>query len=101
MRSNFVRYKENFKCLNCGHKVEGSGYTNHCPNCLYSRHVDLNIPGDRQNNCDGLMKPIGVLKKDDNYIILHQCVKCGVTKKNKMAKNDNFDEIIKIAKENP
>ncbi|HCR42265.1 TPA: hypothetical protein DIV45_02815, partial [Patescibacteria group bacterium] len=39
-RKNFIRTKEDFTCENCGHRVKGSGYTNHCPKCLYSQHVD-------------------------------------------------------------
>lgn len=97
MRKNFIRKKEDFTCENCGFMVKGSGYTNHCPNCLYSKHVDLDIPGDRKSNCGGLMKPIGIEKKNEGYIILHQCEKCGAAKKNKSAKGDNFDEIIKIS----
>ncbi|HYC79501.1 MAG TPA: RNHCP domain-containing protein, partial [Candidatus Binatia bacterium] len=54
----FQRTPENFVCENCGTKVSGNGYTNHCPNCLYSKHVDNN-PGDRLNKCHGLMEPIG------------------------------------------
>ena len=55
----FNRKKENFVCENCGEKVEGNGYTNHCPNCLWSKHVDIN-PGDRAETCHGLLKPIAV-----------------------------------------
>lgn len=96
MSRNFIRKKENFKCRNCGYPVKGSGYTNHCPECLYSRHVDLSVPGDRENKCGSLMKPVGIKKKGEEYIILHQCLKCEAKKKNKSAKNDNFDEIIHI-----
>jgi len=100
MRKNFIRKKEDFKCLNCGYEVKGSGYTNHCPNCLYSQHVDLNVPGDRENKCGSPMKPIGVEKKGEEYIILHQCINCGAKKKNKASKNDNFEKIIKISNNN-
>jgi hypothetical protein len=99
MRRNFIRKKEDFECLNCGQKIAGSGYTNHCPNCLYSKHVDLNVPGDRANSCGGLMKPISIAKKGDEYIILHRCLKCGTERKNKSAKSDNFDQIIKISRD--
>jgi len=99
MRKNFIRKKEDFKCLNCSQKIIGSGYTNHCPNCLYSRHVDL-VPGDRRNKCGGLMKPIGIEKKKDKYIIIHQCERCGARKKNKAAEDDDFDQIIKYSKDN-
>ena len=29
--------------------MKGNGYTNHCPKCLWSKHVDIN-PGDRGAN---------------------------------------------------
>ncbi|MCX6811665.1 MAG: RNHCP domain-containing protein [Candidatus Berkelbacteria bacterium] len=97
MRKNFIRKKEDFECLNCGQKIKGSGYTNHCPTCLYSKHVDL-VPGDRKNTCSGLMKPVGVEKKGEEYIILHRCMECGAEKKNRAAKDDNFDILIRISK---
>ena len=53
----FTKRKENFICENCGHFVVGNGFTNHCPNCFFSKHVDIN-PGDRLCSCNGLMKPI-------------------------------------------
>ena len=89
----FKKTKEDFICQHCGFKVRGSGYTNHCPNCLWSKHVDIN-PGDRLAECQGLMKPIEIELKDGQYYILHQCVKCGYTKKNKVAKNVNSFFII-------
>mgnify|MGYP001604743940 CR=1 FL=1 len=94
MRKNFIRKKEDFECQNCGYFVEGTGYTNHCHKCLYSKHVDLNVPGDRGNKCGGLMKPVGVEIRSGKYVLIHKCQKCGVQKKNKSAKNDNFDAII-------
>ncbi len=96
MAKKFTRKIENFVCLNCGFKVTGSGYTNHCPSCLFSKHVDIN-PGDRQEACGGLMKPIGVEMKAGKYILVHKCQKCGITRKNKAASNDNMDELIKLA----
>ena len=92
----FQRTKENFVCENCGFKVKGSGYTNHCPRCLWSQHVDVN-PGDRQAACRGMMSPIGVKLKGGEYIILHQCLKCGFEKKNKAAEADDFDIILRLS----
>ena len=43
----FIRREENFVCEVCGAKVKGTGYTNHCPQYLWSKHVDKLIPGDR------------------------------------------------------
>jgi DNA-directed RNA polymerase subunit RPC12/RpoP len=93
-KTNFIKVKEDFICLNCGKKVKGSGYTNHCPKCLYSLHVDKEVPGDRKSDCLGLMKPIGVDKKGDKFIIIHECVKCGKKMKNKVSVDDDFEMVV-------
>ncbi|HEV8601358.1 MAG TPA: RNHCP domain-containing protein [Patescibacteria group bacterium] len=90
MSSSFIRQKENFVCENCGQKVQGDGYTNHCPKCLFSKHVDIN-PGDRLNMCQGLMKPKELAIKHGRTLIVHQCVRCKTTKKNISSKNDNLE----------
>ncbi|MFH0846230.1 MAG: RNHCP domain-containing protein [Patescibacteria group bacterium] len=91
----FQRTIEDFVCENCGKKVEGNGYTNHCPNCLWSKHVDVN-PGDRASDCNGLMEPISQELKNGEQIIVHQCIKCGHQKKNKIAQEDNFEKILEL-----
>lgn len=93
----FQRKKEDFTCENCGNKVLGNGYTNHCPVCLFSKHVDIN-PGDRLAECHGIMTPIDFELKKGDYIIIHQCNKCGHIKKNKVLKEDNIDILLKISK---
>ncbi len=96
MSRHFQRKIEDFICEHCGKKVKGDGFTNHCPNCLYSKHVDIN-PGDRANACGGLMKPVAVEIKSGDYILTHKCEICGFEKKNKTAKDDNFEEILKLS----
>jgi hypothetical protein len=59
MSTVFKKTKEDFVCEHCGKPVVGNGYTNHCPECLWSKHVDVN-PGDRAATCLGLMEPVGV-----------------------------------------
>lgn len=93
----FQRRKENFVCLQCGENVEGNGFTNHCPSCLWSRHVDIN-PGDRLAACKGMMQPIGLEKKRDGYRILHRCQDCGHEGWNRSAQEDNFDRLIELAR---
>jgi rubrerythrin len=93
----FARTIEDFICGHCGAKVEGNGYTNHCPVCLWSRHVDIN-PGDRAETCRGLMKPVAVDIERDEYIIIHRCENCGATKRNKTVPNDNFEAIVALTK---
>ncbi|MCG9129802.1 RNHCP domain-containing protein [Candidatus Poribacteria bacterium] len=95
MNKRFQRHIEDFICGNCGVSVVGDGYTNHCPECLWSRHVDVN-PGDRAETCHGLMEPIGYTQKQGVHVITHQCTVCGVTKRNKASKNDNFDTILSL-----
>jgi len=92
----FQRTKEDFTCERCGLFVAGSGYTNHCPRCLWSKHVDIH-PGDRQATCHGLMEPMGVKSKDGDYSILHRCVSCGLQGRNRMAKEDDFDSVIQLS----
>jgi hypothetical protein len=94
----FIRTTENFNCEKCGLSVEGNGYTNHCPQCLWSKHVDIS-PGDRAGTCGGMMEPIGVTKKGSEYIILLKCVKCGLEKPNKAVKEDDFNTIVQISAE--
>ncbi len=93
----FTKKVENFICENCGKSVMGNGYTNHCPFCLYSKHVDIN-PGDRSCNCGGLMKPIEIQQKNGEFVILHKCTKCGFERKNKVQENDDINKIIEISK---
>ena len=93
----FTKKVENFICENCGKSVMGNGYTNHCPFCLYSKHVDIN-PGDRSCNCGGLMKPIEIQQKNGEFVILHKCTKCGLERKNKVQENDDINKIIEISK---
>jgi hypothetical protein len=93
----FQKKVEDFICEHCGKKIVGSGFTNHCSNCLWSKHVDNN-PGDRANSCLGLMKPLGLIVKGKNTIIIQQCLKCKKIAKIKAAPNDNQEEILKLSK---
>jgi len=98
MSSTFRKTVENFRCGNCNITIVGNGYTNHCPKCLWSKHVDVN-PGDREETCQGMMKPVEVFLQDKKYILLHKCTACGIEKKNKISEDDNFDSILKISEE--
>jgi hypothetical protein len=96
MSSKFKRKIEDFVCENCGAKVKGNGFTNHCPKCLYSKHVDI-FPGDRAEICGGLMGPISSEENGGEWSIVHKCQKCGKIQKNKISKEDDFEEVIKIS----
>lgn len=92
----FQRTREDFTCEHCGFSVSGNGYTNHCPQCLWSKHVDVN-PGDRAAKCQGLMRPQNVEVKRGGYILSHKCVLCGFEKHNKTSENDSFDAILNLS----
>lgn len=92
----FIKTKENFICENCGEQVEGDGYTNHCPKCLYSKHVDVN-PGDRAAECGGLMKPVAIQKEGEDFFVVQKCLRCSHERRNRVNKNDDFNEVIRIS----
>lgn len=94
----FNMIDEKFICENCGKTVEKLNYTarDHCPHCLYSKHVDIN-PGDRLNECKGLLIPKSIEKFKDSYKIVYKCKKCHQIHKNIMAKDDNLDLIITLS----
>lgn len=97
----FTMRDEKFICENCGEMVEKLNYTarDHCPFCLFSKHVDIN-PGDRLNSCQGLLKPIGIEKYRDSFKIIYKCQKCKENHKNIMSNDDNMDLIIELSKNN-
>lgn len=96
----FTMKDEEFFCENCKKKVEPLKITarDHCPYCLYSKHVDIN-PGDRANPCKGLLKPIGIENFKGTYKILYICEKCHQQHKNIMAIDDDMNKIIEISRQ--
>ena len=94
----FTMRDENFICEHCGKEVTKLNYTarDHCPYCLCSKHVDIN-PGDRLNNCLGLLEPISIEKFKDTYKIIYKCSKCKELHKNIIANDDNMDLIIELS----
>jgi len=93
----FIKVIEDFRCGKCGYDVAGRGFTNHCPKCLWSKHVDNN-PGDRAAGCGGMMEPVRVEVDGEKYIITNRCVVCGHEKRNKAAKDDDFEVLLEIAR---
>jgi len=94
----FKKKKEDFVCEHCGREVIGNGYTNHCPACLWSKHVDVD-PGDRRALCGGLMKVVAIEREGREYMLTHECVVCGHQKRNRVSDKDDFDIVAKIAKD--
>ena len=93
----FTKNDNGFVCAVCGSNVPPLKYSSrdHCNKCLSSLHVDI-TPGDRQNNCKGILLPIGVIYKSNVYTINYKCNKCGKLHNNKTAKDDSFEKILEI-----
>lgn len=98
MTSSFIPREEEFICLHCEQTVKplGSGtYRDHCPTCLYSRHVDRDGPGDRFSTCLGLLQPTGIDQDSKKgFVIVYQCEKCGKSHRNKAAPDDEIIQFM-------
>ena len=83
-----------FRCIHCKSDVPtsapGTAHRNHCPLCLWSRHVDESI-GDRRSKCLSSMKPMGLVFKNigAELMVVHKCLGCGKISKNRIAADDN------------
>ncbi len=88
--SRFTHINETFVCEACGRQVppRAGGCRNHCPFCLVSKHVDVN-PGDRANDCTGLMDAIDYeLSGKKGLVLVFRCRRCGAVTRNMAAHED-------------
>jgi hypothetical protein len=91
-----------FRCRHCGLDVSihavGTAYRNHCPNCLWSRHLDDDSPGDRAADCGSLMEPIAIsVRGDGEWVLVHRCTGCDVLHLNRSAGDDNPLLLLRLA----
>lgn len=93
-----------FICAHCKKEVTTSGnigthQRNHCPYCLYSKHVDV-AKGDRKSSCHGVMMPVGLTFKHEGegrvgeLMVVHQCERCGNISINRLAGDDDIVEVM-------
>jgi len=103
---------QEFVCMHCGLYVgfdplfAGVQNRNHCPYCLWSRHLDWRTSGDRLSNCRAAMEPVGLSTKrgrnkyarerDGELMIVHRCSCCGELVANRVAADDSVDEILAL-----
>ena len=95
---NFTKNDQGFVCVNCGKTVQPLKVTsrNHWPYCLHSVHIDIN-PGDRANDCKGLLKPISIeFSQNKGKVVVFKCQKCGKIGKNKCAPDDSESAILQV-----
>jgi DNA-directed RNA polymerase subunit RPC12/RpoP len=104
--------EEEFRCINCKRYIptsrESSGVNNrnHCPWCLFSRHVDLKTPGDRLAECHSKMAPIGLTLKhtpkkygrsiQGELMLIHHCLGCGKISINRIAGDDDPHALYRL-----
>ena len=90
-----------FRCSHCYLDVPldapGTAHRNHCPGCLFSRHVD-DVPGDRASGCNASMEPIAItVRGDGEWVLIHRCLGCGVLHANRSAGDDNPLLLLRLA----
>jgi DNA-directed RNA polymerase subunit RPC12/RpoP len=101
-----------FSCLRCGvtvsaaFELSGVRNRNHCPYCLWSRHLDWRTPGDRLSSCKSAMRPIGLTLKNDRnkyaaapsgeLMVVHRCTDCGALSINRIAADDGAEILLEI-----
>lgn len=90
-----------FPCGHCGlwvsYDAPGTTQRNHCPSCLWSRHLD-DLPGDRASGCNGAMEPVAVwVRKGGEWAIIHRCSACGTFHANRVAGDDNSLKLMSLA----
>jgi hypothetical protein len=98
--------EEVFKCRHCHRFVSppasGGHHRNHCPYCLYSRHVDDRKPGDRMSECGCSMEPVGYFQRPNGeYVIVHHCLGCDFERFNRIAADDDFDLVLSLPTQTP
>ena len=96
------RQPSTFRCRRCGLDVPedapGTTHRNHCPNCLWSRHLDDDTPGDREADCGALMEPIAItVRGGGEWVLIHRCSGCDELGLNRSAGDDNPLLLLRLA----
>jgi hypothetical protein len=75
----------------------GGHHRNHCPFCLYSRHVDDVRPGDRASDCGGSMEPVGAYTRlKGEHVLVHRCFECGIERHCRIGADDDFRLVMSL-----
>src|SRR2546428_9311022 len=90
-----------FRCRHCGLEVPldapGTAHRNHCPNCLWSRHLD-DAPGDRAADCGASMEPVAIsVRGGGEWVLVHRCTWCDEVHLNRTAADDNPIMLMQLA----
>lgn len=90
-----------FTCIHCKHHItaetHGTRHRNHCPLCLWSRHLDEQ-PGDRSCPCRQPMEPISIeVRRDGEWAVVHRCCGCNTLRTNRIAGDDHTMTLLSLA----
>jgi hypothetical protein len=85
-------------------QLSGVGNRNHCPYCLWSKHLDLHRAGDRLCACKGAMQPLALTVKrtqkryarNGELMLVHHCTECGQLSINRIAADDDSETLLRI-----
>jgi DNA-directed RNA polymerase subunit RPC12/RpoP len=110
MKTKIHQHNVDFRCLHCGGYVSanpilsGVANRNHCPYCLWSRHLDLLEAGDRLSACKAPMWPLGLALKRSHkkysragsgeLMLVHACTDCGKITLNRIAADDDVEMLL-------
>jgi RNHCP domain len=110
MKSKVHNRNADFRCLHCRYPVSanpilsGVANRNHCPYCLWSRHLDLWAAGDRLSACKAPMRPLGLTLKQSpkkfsqpgssELMLVHVCTDCGRVALNRIAADDDVEMLL-------
>lgn len=106
----FTTINDDFTCIHCRRPVPAGRLwsntlnRNHCPYCLWSRHLDLYRPGDRLCACKGAMRPVGLTLKQarkrypgrGELMLIHRCEDCGRLSINRIAADDDPETLLGV-----
>ena len=112
MKAYQIDINADFRCQHCGAYVSSSralagvSNRNHCPYCLWSRHLDLFEAGDRLAACKAPMRPVGLTLKNSRnkyarigggeLMLVHLCTDCERISINRIASDDIPQAIVEV-----
>jgi hypothetical protein len=100
-----------FRCAHChqivssAHLLSGVNNRNHCPYCLWSRHLDLYAAGDRLSACKAPMQPVALTTKRGRnkyargrgeLMLVHRCMDCWGVSINRIAADDDAATLLEV-----
>ena len=51
-------------------------------------------PGDRAEECGGLMEPVQLMKKRDSFSLVHRCTRCGEERSVRTVEGDDLSVLL-------